>query len=110
MDRRRARIPGLANRVESARRAWEAAPDGSKNDALLMGLALANAQSWLAKRADDIPEKDRDFIARSGKAAQRRRTPLQDFHSSCDAIPGRCPGLKLGRAVGACATCRFPRG
>jgi formylglycine-generating enzyme required for sulfatase activity len=63
--------------LEAARRAWQATPDASKNDALLMGLALANAQSWLAKRAEDIPARDRDFIARSGKAAQRRRLRQQ---------------------------------
>jgi formylglycine-generating enzyme required for sulfatase activity len=38
-----------------------------------MALALAQAQSWLAKRSDDIPEVDRDFIVLSRKAAQRRR-------------------------------------
>jgi formylglycine-generating enzyme required for sulfatase activity len=63
--------------LEAARRAWEATPDGFKNDALLMGLALANAQSWRAKRSDEIPKADRTFILQSGKMAQRRRLRVQ---------------------------------
>ncbi len=59
--------------LEAARRAWQATPDSSKNDALLMGLALAQGQSWLAKRPADIPEADREFVVLSRKAAQRRR-------------------------------------
>src|SRR5262245_29640144 len=59
--------------LEAARRAWQATPDGLKNDALLIGATLTPAQSWLGKRSDDIPEVDRDFIALSCKAAQRRR-------------------------------------
>jgi hypothetical protein len=31
--------------LEAGRRAWQATPDGSKNDAVLMGLPLAQAQS-----------------------------------------------------------------
>ena len=27
-----------------------------------MGLALAQAQSWLVKRAEDLPKADREFI------------------------------------------------
>ena len=41
--------------LEGARRAWQATPDKSKPEALLMGLALAQAQGWLAKRRPDIP-------------------------------------------------------
>jgi formylglycine-generating enzyme required for sulfatase activity len=59
--------------LESARRAWMAAPERSKRDALLMGLALAQAQSWLGKRADDIPQADRQFILQSRKVARGRR-------------------------------------
>jgi hypothetical protein len=29
-----------------------------KNDALLIGATLTQAQSWLGKRSDDIPEVD----------------------------------------------------
>jgi formylglycine-generating enzyme required for sulfatase activity len=63
--------------VEAARRAWEAAPDGSKPDALLMGFALAQAQRWLADRHDDLPDANREFIAQSSKAARGRARRVQ---------------------------------
>ncbi len=53
------------SRLEGARRAWEAAPTHACNDALLMGLALAEAQQWLARRAEDLPSVDRGFIEKS---------------------------------------------
>jgi hypothetical protein len=53
--------------LETAWRAWQEAPDGSKTEALLMGFALAQAQSWLAKRQEDIPEVQREFIGKRGK-------------------------------------------
>ena len=85
--------------LEAARRAWEAAPekfeqevktwrlgrerrtasrpDTSKNDALLMGAALTQAQRWFAQRAEDLPKVDREFIAlsieRERKAQARAR-------------------------------------
>ncbi len=58
--------------LEAARRVWQSAPDGKKDDALLMGLALSQAQNWLAGRHDDIPSPDREFIARSRKVARNR--------------------------------------
>jgi formylglycine-generating enzyme required for sulfatase activity len=58
--------------LEAARRAWQAAPQRSKNDALLMGFALSQAQSWLAKRGGDLPAADRQFINQSRKVARRR--------------------------------------
>src|SRR5262245_38169757 len=48
--------------LEADRRGWVQAPERSRNDALLMGLALAHAQSWLARRAEDLPHADREFI------------------------------------------------
>jgi formylglycine-generating enzyme required for sulfatase activity len=63
--------------LEAARRAWQATPDNSKSDALLMGAALAQAQSWFAQRAEDLPKVDREFIAlsigRERKAQVRAR-------------------------------------
>ena len=63
--------------LEAARRAWQATPDASKHDALLMGAALTQAQSQYAKRAEDLPEVDREFIAlsieRERKAQARAR-------------------------------------
>jgi formylglycine-generating enzyme required for sulfatase activity len=61
--------------LEAARQAWAATPDASKRDALLMGVALAQAQSWLARRAEDLPAPEREFIAQSiarEKKAQAR--------------------------------------
>src|SRR5205085_1671342 len=63
--------------VEAARRAWQAAPDKSKNDALLMGFALIQASRWFAGRAADIAQADRDFVAQSRKAMTRRRLRVQ---------------------------------
>jgi formylglycine-generating enzyme required for sulfatase activity len=65
------------NGLEAAYRAWQATPDISKNGALLMGLALAQAQSWLTKRGSDILEVHRAFIALSRRVAQRRRQRVQ---------------------------------
>jgi hypothetical protein len=65
------------NGLEAARRAWLTAPDRSKPDALLMGFALIQAQRWLARRHDDLPDADREFIAQSGKAARRRARRVQ---------------------------------
>jgi formylglycine-generating enzyme required for sulfatase activity len=59
--------------LEAAHRAWQEASDSSKKDALLVGLALAKAQNWFAKRFDDIPTADREFIVCSQKAAQQRK-------------------------------------
>jgi formylglycine-generating enzyme required for sulfatase activity len=59
--------------LEAARRAWQATPDRSKNDALLMGLALAQAQNWLAKRSEVLAAEDRNFISLSRKVARRRQ-------------------------------------
>ncbi len=63
--------------LESARRAWQAAPQDAKHDAVLMGLSLAQAQRWLAEREGDIPLADRVFILQSRAAAQRRRLRVQ---------------------------------
>ncbi len=63
--------------LEAARREWQGAPAGSKTDALLMGFALAQAQSWRAARADDLLSADKEFIdlsvARENKSKVRAR-------------------------------------
>src|SRR5262245_42372625 len=51
--------------LEAARRAWQSTSDGSRNEALVMGAALVQAESWLAKRRGDLSAIDRDFIDRS---------------------------------------------
>jgi len=64
--------------LDIARRAWQATPDGSKSDALLMGFALTQAQSWLATRSEDLHVIDREFIDQSveRKSKTRRRVQL----------------------------------
>jgi hypothetical protein len=57
---------------EAARRTWQAAPDKSKDDALLMGAALTQAQNWFARRAEDLPKVDREFIALSIEGESKR--------------------------------------
>ena len=59
--------------LEAAGRAWQSTPEGSKNDALLMGAALTQAQSWLSKRREDSPVVDRDFIDQSTKHESKAR-------------------------------------
>jgi hypothetical protein len=59
--------------LEAARRAWQEAPDGSKTEALLMGLALAQVQSWLAKRQEVLHGVDREFIDLSVKRERKAR-------------------------------------
>ena len=58
--------------LEAARRTWQATPGKSKYDALLMGAALTQAQSWFAQRAEDLPKVDREFIALSIERERRR--------------------------------------
>ena len=73
MDRRRARVSGLAQRARSGPPRLAGDAGASKHDALLMGAALTQAQSWLAKRAEDLPAADREFIALSIERETRRR-------------------------------------
>ena len=48
-------------------------PVNTKTGALLMGLALDKAQSWLAKRREDLSVVDRDFIIQSAKHESKAR-------------------------------------
>jgi formylglycine-generating enzyme required for sulfatase activity len=57
--------------LEAARRTWQATPDISKSDALLMGAGLTQAQSWIEKRREDLPVLDRDFIDQSTKRERK---------------------------------------
>ena len=61
------------SRLEAAQREWQKTSDASKQDALLMGVALTQAQSWLAKRSENLSSPDREFIALSVEWEQRRR-------------------------------------
>jgi formylglycine-generating enzyme required for sulfatase activity len=68
--------------LEAARRAWQDTPDSSKSEALLMGAPLAQAQSWLAKRREDLSGVDQDFIdqgTQRERKARARARHLQAF-------------------------------
>jgi formylglycine-generating enzyme required for sulfatase activity len=78
--------------LEAARRAWQDTPDASKPDALLMGAALSQAESWLAKRAEALSSRDREFIAlsieRERKARGRARRVQAFFYLAMVGIIG----------------------
>jgi hypothetical protein len=67
--------------LEVNRRAWEVAPAVSKDDALLMGFALRQAQEWLGQRGNDLPEAPRQFINRSGEVDSKRREAGRQLES-----------------------------
>jgi hypothetical protein len=52
---------------------WKEAPVSKKNDALLMGLSLAQAQDWIVQRGHDLSKSDREFIDSSQKVEAERR-------------------------------------
>ena len=70
--------------LEVARRAWESTPDKEKLDALLMGFALKQAQSWVARRKAGIPQADEDFIALSGSESIAAEREFREWRSECD--------------------------
>ena len=76
MDRRRARVPCLAQRSRSGAPRLARTP-ASKIDALLLGFALTQAQSWLAGQSAQISANGPEFIALSRKTTQRRRLRVQ---------------------------------
>jgi hypothetical protein len=72
--------------LEAARRTWETAAGAAKAHAVLMGLALTQASNWLSKRAEDITEADKRFIALSRRAAQRRNLSIRALSIALGAI------------------------
>jgi hypothetical protein len=64
--------------LERDRRRWEAAPVDSKESALLMGLPLWQAQSWLAERGGDLPQALREFAVESGEVDSKRREAARE--------------------------------
>jgi formylglycine-generating enzyme required for sulfatase activity len=67
--------------LEVARRSWQTTPDTTKNDALLMGAALAQAQGQILKRRDDLSAADRDFIDASIARARKERWRAQQIQA-----------------------------
>jgi quercetin dioxygenase-like cupin family protein len=66
--------------LEAARRGWQATATANRpprDDALLMGAALTQAESWLLKRAEDLPASDHDFIAKSIEREKKAREQIR---------------------------------
>jgi hypothetical protein len=59
--------------LEAARRAWQNTPDSSKSEALLMGVAMTQAQSWLARRRQELSGVNRDFIDQGTRRERKAR-------------------------------------
>jgi formylglycine-generating enzyme required for sulfatase activity len=68
--------------LEAARRTWTATAEAAKQHALLMGAALTRAESWFAKRADDLAGPDREFIAQSIAREQKARARARFVRAS----------------------------
>ena len=79
--------------LEAARRAWQAAPAASKDDALLMGFSLTQAQGWLLKRAEDLNAPDREFITHSIERDKRAQAGARRVRA---AIYGLIAAVILG--------------
>jgi formylglycine-generating enzyme required for sulfatase activity len=86
--------------LEAARRRWQSAPQASQDDALLMGLALAQAQDWLAKRPEDLPNAEREFIDKSLKRDARERKQRQRTQQRTRQMGALAGVLILGIGAG----------
>jgi hypothetical protein len=86
--------------LESARRAWQATPESSKNDALLMGLALAQGQSWLVTRGQDLPNPDCQFIEQSIKRDALDRKQREGLRRRTRQMAALAGVLVLGIGAG----------
>jgi WD40 repeat protein len=51
--------------LDAELRRWESASTSERDEALLSGFALAQAQRWIATRAEDLARPQRDFIVAS---------------------------------------------
>jgi len=95
---------------------WRVAPPSQFGRRCTPGMSLALRTAHLASQAPkgrsnfspgQRPGKRRPNVTKPERASQCQTAiaacisaPFQGFDSFCDANPGRCPGLKLGRAVG----------
>lgn len=62
--------------LEVTRRLWENTSD-NKRDALLMGLPLQQARTWLASRSGDIPARDKEFVELSLQSMRSQRMKIR---------------------------------
>jgi formylglycine-generating enzyme required for sulfatase activity len=68
--------------LEGARRTWETAPPQSRNDALLSGLLLAQAQAFLARRPGDFLRSECEFIEQSIERDRKAKRRIRLFQAS----------------------------
>ena len=65
-----------------------------------MGVALSQAQSWLAERAEDLPEVDREFIALSVQRHVAERMQREQMHRRTRQLAALVGVLMLGIGTG----------
>ncbi len=99
------------DRIEQDLRDWEKAPDSQKTEALLSGLKLTRARTWLISKPMQLSDAERGFIQASisayeAEAAQRERIRSQAESfllagQSQQALGSGDLGLALRRGVEA---------
>lgn len=86
-------VSGWRFGLETVQRRLGAMPRSPKDDALLMGAALMQAQSWFEKRAEDLSSPDREFIAQSIERDNRAQARARRVQT---AIYGLVAAVILG--------------
>ena len=84
--------------LESARRAWQAAPEPSRDGALLMGLPLVQAKEWLGRRGEAVSRADHEFVNLSVEREAREQIYLEHLRKRRDSLQRRT--RQMGAIVG----------
>jgi WD40 repeat protein len=89
LDQEREFLIGI-DQLENYLRDWQRAPEAEKSDALLAGLQLSRARSWLATKPLQLSEDERNFIQASiarqdAEVARRERSRLRVLQASMAA-------------------------
>ncbi len=89
LDQEREFLIGI-DQLEHYLRDWQRAPAAEKTDALLVGLQLTRARSWLASKPSQLTEDQRNFIQASiarqdAEIAHRERSRLRVLQASMAA-------------------------
>ncbi len=89
LDQEREFLIGI-DQLENYLRDWQRAPAAEKTDALLVGLQLTRARSWLASKPSQLTEDQRNFIQASiarqdAEIAHRERSRLRVLQASMAA-------------------------
>ena len=86
--------------LEGDRHGWDATPTEAKADALLLGFKLAQAQSWLVTRAQDLPNADREFIEQSIKRDALEQAQREGLRRRTRQMAALAGALVLGIGAG----------